>query len=105
MTVAQLEYADAYHDPLPLSDTMDRMKQLCIDREWNYDRLDRKRSALRAVDRLGDYVKQASRASLVNEADQAARRLREIEGEIVEVARQIVAEADNSELIAERNTE
>lgn len=105
MNVAQLEYADQYSDPLPANDMIDRMRMLCLERESALERLEKKEAALRAIDRMPWGVRPAQRAKLANEADQVTLLVRTLQNEIVEVARLIVAEADNGELITERNTE
>ena len=112
MTVAQLEHADTFCDPLPAQDTLERMEELFTRRRRELVLVKNRRIQLAGFDeRFSDEGWQMSqgRIRLTNELNQAELRMAEIEFEIVEVARLIVAEADNLEMInlaaSERATE
>lgn len=94
MNVAQIEYANSYSDPLPAADTVSRMGKLCVERDKQIERVERRQSVVNAVNRLH----LVAATDVNNELTQARLRLREIQQEIVEVARLIVAEANNAEL-------
>jgi hypothetical protein len=103
-SIAQLENRDAsiYADPLPAEDTFTRLENLFHQRRGVMITANNRRIRLEAFDERfagEDWQISAGRLPLSNEFTQAEMRRREIEGEIVEVARLIVAEANNSELI------
>jgi hypothetical protein len=91
MTVAQLEHAaTVYRDPLPSEDLFDRMEELSRNRRFLI--------ATAAVVRARQEAKGRSDRTM-NLLTQASLRQAEVEREIVEVARLIVAENDNAEMI------
>jgi hypothetical protein len=93
-----------YADELPAGDTLDRMEALFRERRNETVIATSERARLNCFTRrFTETPEQAAkrRAGHANRLNQAQLRRREIHNEIVEVARLIVAEADNAELIAE----
>ena len=102
MNVTQLENAYTYADRLPTQTTVDRMEQVITDRRRELILLKNRQFKLRTFDNAyaeEDWQASDGRKRLVNQITQSELRLRRVWDEIVEVARLIVAEADNGELI------
>jgi hypothetical protein len=100
-TATQFENAVAFTEELPADDTLSRMEELFHQRRGVMITANNRRIRLEAFDeRFAGERWQISdgRLRLSNEFTQAEMKRREIEAEIVEVARLIVAEANNSEL-------
>ena len=94
-TIAQIEHAGgAYSEPLPSADLFDRMEALLRDR----------RSAIVLATSRGFDLDRAAKESpaetrILNDKTRAEMRRAEMEIEAIEVARLIVAEADNLEMV------
>ena len=102
MTAIQIENRDAFCDPLPASDTLDRMEEAIRARRREMIVVQTKKMQVEMFDnRFTDMEAQGAdrRNEIVNRMNQASLRQAGIEREIVEVARLIVAEADNAEII------
>jgi len=103
-SIAQIEYADTFVEALPTNDTLNRMERLLVERHCALKRLERRELVLRALDRPHNwFVSPGERDRITNEVNHAARQVAENKREIVEVARQIVAEANNQELLQVRD--
>ncbi|HKQ90865.1 MAG TPA: hypothetical protein VJZ77_09295 [Blastocatellia bacterium] len=105
MTLRQIEHAATmnYADELPAGDTLDRMEALFRERRSETVVALTEKARLKSFTRrFTETDEQAAnrRAAHTNRLNQADLRRREIKNEIVEVARLIVAEADNAEIIA-----
>lgn len=102
-SIAQFEHAPTiYDDPLPTGDTLDRMEALFRERRNETVVALTERARLNCFTRrFTETPEQAAnrRAGHANRMNQAELRVREIRNEIVEVARLIVAEADNADLM------
>lgn len=97
MITAQLEYVDVYSDPLPCADTFDRMEELIRERRRTIITARAKLMQLEMFDRrFMDIEYQASnrRGEIINRLTRAELRRTQVELDIIEVARLIVAEAD-----------
>src|SRR5262245_63810868 len=93
MTLAQLEYADTYADPLPADETMDALEDLFIARRREIITIKNKRLQLGVFERRHPDGGFSDRCALLqNQLTQAEIELVRIRREIVEVAEQIVAE-------------
>lgn len=104
MTVAQIEHKETFTESLPEHATLDRMEQLFIDKRRDEVLIERRRIQLQVFDDNypgDDWMMSDRRNDLVNQITQSELRHARVAGEIVEVARLLVAEADNSELITE----
>lgn len=104
-SLAQFKHAPTmnYADELPAGDTLDRMEALFRERRSEAVIAASERARLNCfIRRFTETPEQAAkrRAGHANRLNRAELRRREIQVEIVEVARLIVAEADNAELIA-----
>jgi hypothetical protein len=105
MTIAQLEHASIdYSDPLPSSDLFDRMENAARARRAQIVTAAMTRMKIEIfVRRPLETEQQAAerRAGLVNQHTQAELRRADIQAEMVEIARLIVAEADNASLMGD----
>jgi hypothetical protein len=99
MTVAQIEHAATLRpDPLPAEDLFDRMESLIRDRRAAIFTTADRRIRLETFEQMGAPADYSRRVQYSNELTTAAMRQAEIEREIIEVARLLVAEADNAEM-------
>lgn len=102
MNVTQLENSYTYAERLPAQTTVDRMDDLCMQRRHELILIKNREIQLGRFDYRWpgeDWQASDRRLRLVNEKTQAELRLAGIWREIVNVARLIVAEADNSETL------
>jgi hypothetical protein len=100
MNLIQMENPLAFNDPLPAVETIERMKRLCLERDELIRQLGKKEIVLRAAKRVWmDREEPAVYQATENEATRLALQVRGKMNEIVNVARLIVAESDNGELI------
>ncbi len=106
MNIAQREHADAYRETLPVDETLARLEGLFHSRRAVMNTARNRRIRLEAFDdRYSEEDWQISdvRIRAANELTQAEMKLADYEKEIIEVARLIVAEANNAELITSCN--
>jgi len=92
MTVAQLEYADQYSDPLPTQDTISKLIDLGREYECLVERVERKQTCINAVNKPWLAITPASQMRIENELTHLELRLADCKRELVNVARLIVAE-------------
>jgi flagellin-specific chaperone FliS len=99
-SIAQLEHADAYSDPLPCESTLDRMRNLFMGRQLELVTIKNKQ---REMSRLEDLEMQMSDRYryLSNQMTQAELRLANNLREIVSVAGQIRDEYAAVEIVGE----
>jgi hypothetical protein len=101
-TIAQIEHAATFTEDFPAADTLARLEELFHKRRGVMVIANNRRIRLEAFDERfagEDWQISDGRLRLSNEFTQAEMRRSELEAEIVEVARLIVAEADNQELM------
>ena len=102
MNVTQLENSYTFAERLPLQETAARMDDLCMQRRREVILIKNRQAELARNDFLcpgEEWQASDRRLRIVNQITQSELRLRRVWDEIVEVARLIVAEADNGELI------
>ena len=103
MNLAQMEHTRTLQESLPELSTFDRLEDLFRSRRVHSITIATKESQLQRYDmRNTDPEAQASdwRAEILNTMTQATLRRMETEKEIIEVAKMLVAESKNAELIA-----
>src|SRR5262245_36803782 len=98
MNVAQMEYGDTYRDPPPTVETRARMRFNQNQYDHAIERLQKTEAILNALKRLG-HENTSDYNRFTNTANQIALQIRDFDNEFVEIARRIVAENDNAELI------
>lgn len=99
MSISQIEHADAYSDPLPCKDTLDRMEQLFTDRRREMIVIKNKQMQLLfRFDGPDSQISDRCR-EIENQLAQAQMRLKETHAQIVEVAGQICDEHAAAEIV------
>lgn len=98
MNTAQREHADAYSDPLPCKDTLDRMEELFTVRRREMIVIKNKRLQLSVFDEPEAQMSDRCR-DIGNQLAQSEMRLAENRREIIEVAGQICAEHAAAEIV------
>lgn len=106
ISVAQIEHADMFSDPLPSADTLARIKQqiLALDHQTNV--VTKKQGALDALN--GWYLRDVSndqRVRLANELTQAQLRLAEIRDDMEELILAAAEEITARRALAEVTTD
>ena len=102
MNVTQLENSYTFTERLPQQTTIDRLEQVITDRRRELILLKNRQFKLRTFDSAyaeEDWQASDERKRLVNQITQSESRLRRIKDDLIEIARLIVAESDNEELI------
>jgi len=100
MTLAQIEHADAFRDPLPTNGTLDRMEDPITTRRRELITIKNKERELSRLANL-NWEMSDRFVRLSNETNQAQLRLAENLKQIVEVAGHITAEYAAVEIIGE----
>lgn len=98
MTLAQIEHADTFRDPLPTVSTLDRMEDLITTRRRELITIKNKERELARLASL-DWEMSDRFVRLSNETHQAKLRLAENLQQIVEVAGQIADEYAAVEIV------
>ena len=104
MTVAQAEHLNTFRETLPTQDTLSRLAGLFKERETWTDMAAMKRHAVEDFNRPfweSEPDIAHIRAQMTNQLTHAELKLAEVEVEIIEVARMLVAEKAAVEAIAQ----
>lgn len=102
MTVAQIEHAPTlYSDPLPEAGRFDQLETLVRERRAAIIAAADKTCRLSVYSERTPAFQEGRRTQLSNELTAAAMRQAKAQRDIIELARLIVAEYDNLELIGE----